>query len=83
MNLTDFETIGIYEAFEAVERQAKARGIEIECSELIGLIPRAAVRGGDPATLRFRDFGPHRILEDRIEAAGLSEQAPFAADPRP
>jgi glutamate formiminotransferase len=66
MNLTDFGTVGIYAAFQAVEREARARGIEVEATELIGLIPRKALEGGDPASLRFQDFGPHRVLEDRI-----------------
>lgn len=66
MNLTDFATVGIYTAFEAVEREARVLGIEVERTELIGLIPRKALEGGDPASLRFQDFGPHRVLETRI-----------------
>jgi glutamate formiminotransferase/glutamate formiminotransferase/formiminotetrahydrofolate cyclodeaminase len=76
MNLTDFETVGIYEAFEAVRRESAVRGIGVEASELIGLIPRKALAGGDPAALRFIDFGPHRVLEDRIEAAQESLKRP-------
>jgi glutamate formiminotransferase/glutamate formiminotransferase/formiminotetrahydrofolate cyclodeaminase len=69
MNLTDFETTGVYEAFEAVRQGAAARGINVRAAELIGLVPRKAIEGGDPATLKFIDFGPHRILEDCIEHA--------------
>jgi glutamate formiminotransferase len=69
MNLTDYETVGVYRAFEAVRTAAARRGIGIGSSELIGLIPRAALEGGDPASLRFQDFGPHRVLENRLEEA--------------
>ena len=67
MNLTDFAAVGIYEAFHAVEREARARGIEVLETELIGLIPRKALEGGDPSSLRFQDFGPHRVLEDLLQ----------------
>ena len=69
MNLTDYETVGVYRAFEAIRSEAARRGIGIGSSELIGLIPRAALEGGDPASLRFQDFGPHRVLENRLEEA--------------
>lgn len=66
MNLTDFETVGIYEAFDAVQRAARERGLEVLSTELIGLIPRKALEGGDPNSLNFEDFGPHRVLDERI-----------------
>ena len=66
MNLTDFEKVGIYEAFGAVQSVAREKGIEILSTQLVGLIPRKALEGGDPASLKFEDFGPHRVLEERI-----------------
>jgi glutamate formiminotransferase len=66
MNLTDFETVGIYRAFDAVKQAARERGIGILSTELVGLIPRKALEGGDPGSLRIEDFGPHRVLEERI-----------------
>jgi glutamate formiminotransferase/glutamate formiminotransferase/formiminotetrahydrofolate cyclodeaminase len=66
MNLTDFEMIGIYEAFGAVRRAALERGIEVLSTQLVGLIPRKALEGGDPASLKFADFGPQRVLDERI-----------------
>jgi glutamate formiminotransferase/glutamate formiminotransferase/formiminotetrahydrofolate cyclodeaminase len=66
MNLTDFETTSIYEAFAAVQSAAQERGIEVLSTQLVGLIPRKALEGGSPESLRLEDFGPHRVLEDRI-----------------
>jgi glutamate formiminotransferase len=73
MNLTDFESVSIYRAYEAVTAEAASLGVEVNSTELIGLIPRAALAGGDPNSLRIRDFGPHRILEDRLEQARTVE----------
>jgi glutamate formiminotransferase len=39
MNLTDFETTPMHVVFEAVRREAQARGIAIHSSEIIGLLP--------------------------------------------
>src|SRR5579863_6050645 len=43
MNLTDFETTSIGTVFDAVTKQASAVGVEIEGSEIVGLIPRRAL----------------------------------------
>jgi glutamate formiminotransferase/glutamate formiminotransferase/formiminotetrahydrofolate cyclodeaminase len=66
MNLTDFEIVGIYKAFDAVQCAARERSIEVLSSQLVGLIPRKALEGGDPASLKFEDFSPQRVLEERI-----------------
>jgi glutamate formiminotransferase/glutamate formiminotransferase/formiminotetrahydrofolate cyclodeaminase len=66
MNLTDFEKVGVYEAFGAVQSAAHEHGIEVLSTQLVGLIPRKALEGGDPASLEFENFGPHRVLEERI-----------------
>src|SRR5262249_32636345 len=43
MNLVDYEITPPHVAFLAIEREARARGIEVESSELIGLIPQRAL----------------------------------------
>ena len=52
--------------FEAVERRAHARGIRVLDSELIGLIPAAALEGTSAAQLKLRGFTTSQILEERI-----------------
>ena len=72
MNLIDYRTTGIAEAFTAVEREASARGIEVAGGELVGLAPRAAIDSIDPARIDTLLSGndPARVtLEDRIAAA--------------
>ena len=43
MNLTDYETTPIHAVYEAVEAEAKKRGVGIHSSELVGLAPAKAL----------------------------------------
>ncbi|MBW2631848.1 MAG: glutamate formimidoyltransferase [Deltaproteobacteria bacterium] len=63
MNLTDYETTSIRTVFDAVRRKASERGADILESELIGLIPRAALEGTTADHLKLLDFSEKRILE--------------------
>jgi glutamate formiminotransferase len=66
MNLTDYTRTSIRRVFEEVERQAHARGIRVLDSELIGLIPAAALEGTSAAQLKLHGFTTSQILEERI-----------------
>lgn len=66
MNLTDFTRTPPAVAFAAVSREAAALGIAVRNSELVGLIPRAALDGTTPAALRLVDFDDDQILEERL-----------------
>jgi glutamate formiminotransferase / 5-formyltetrahydrofolate cyclo-ligase len=66
MNLTNYEVTSIDRAFAAVEAEAARHGVAVMESELIGLIPRAALAGTTPEALRLKDFTPDRILENRL-----------------
>lgn len=66
MNLTDFSRTSVQTAFDAVEREANARGVRVLESELIGLIPAAALEGTSAGQLRLTGFSRSQILEERI-----------------
>lgn len=66
MNLTDFMRTPPAVAFEAVRREATALGVAVGSSELIGLIPRAALRGTTPEALQLAGFREDWILEERV-----------------
>ena len=68
MNLTDFARTSVQTAFDAVAREAASRGVGVRQSELIGLIPEAALAGTTPERLLLGDFSADRILERRIES---------------
>jgi len=71
MNLTDFRTTPIVEAFDAVARAARVHGVEIVESELVGLAPAAALSRSIAEHVRLRDFREDRILEHALEAHGV------------
>jgi len=67
MNLVDYRRTGLFEAFRRVEELARGMGVPLRGSEMIGMLPRAALRGGALEDLRFLDFDPQaRILEERL-----------------
>ena len=65
MNLLDYRRTSIAAALAAVEAEAARRGARVLETEVVGLVPRAAVCG---------ELGADRVLEDRLEAA-LSARA--------
>ncbi|MFN7917994.1 MAG: glutamate formimidoyltransferase [Vicinamibacterales bacterium] len=67
MNLTDYTTTGVETVFDAVEREARTFGAAVFESELIGLIPAAALEGTSAERLKLTGFSASRILEHRIE----------------
>jgi glutamate formiminotransferase len=72
MNLTDFNVTPIERVFDAVARYADEAGVTIVESELVGLIPAAALANTTPEHLKLRDFSSDRILEERLRAKGFS-----------
>lgn len=70
LNITDFRVVSLAQVFETVEREAAALGAGITDSELIGLIPRAALEGAPLERMHIRDFSPARILENRLAHFG-------------
>jgi len=79
MNLTDFETTSIGTVFEAVAGGAAEAGVEVEGSEIVGLIPRAALEDAAVHYLKLENFQPGLILENRLESV-LHQQAKPAPD---
>ncbi|MDE3180336.1 MAG: glutamate formimidoyltransferase [Acidobacteriota bacterium] len=72
LNLADFRTTSLGAAFDAVEREAQVCGEEILESELVGLIPQAALDGAPLRRMRIRGFNPDMILENRLQrCAGI------------
>jgi len=70
MNLVDVEVTGIRAAFDAVAAAAGARGLSVTDSEIVGLVPAAALADGDIEHVRLAAFDPDRqVLERLIEEA--------------
>src|SRR5256712_9046638 len=68
MNLLDVDTTSPATVFAAVESRARARGIEIQKSEVVGLVPERAILAAGAAYLTVPDAGDH-LLAEKIGAA--------------
>ena len=70
MNLTDPARTPMTAVFDLVQAEAKRHGVEILESELVGLVPEAALPANPEERLRLTGFSPTCILENRLRAAG-------------
>ncbi|HVG28528.1 MAG TPA: glutamate formimidoyltransferase [Pyrinomonadaceae bacterium] len=69
MNLVRFERTTLHHAFEAVKREAARWGVSVAGSEIVGLVPQAALDRAADYFLRVENFSPEVVLENRIAAA--------------
>ncbi len=69
MNLADHRQTSVWEAFQAVSREASRQGVEVRDSEIIGLAPAAALLDAATTALRLRAFSSDRLLEPRLQSA--------------
>jgi len=65
MNLVDFRTTPPAAVFARVREQARQADVEIIDSELIGLIPQAALEGTSGKKLRIRNWSPDQMIFER------------------
>jgi glutamate formiminotransferase len=66
VNLVDFERTPLHLIFEAVRSRCNARGITVAGSELIGMIPQAALNASEGHDLRWLNLRPELILGHRL-----------------
>jgi glutamate formiminotransferase / 5-formyltetrahydrofolate cyclo-ligase len=63
MNLADLERTSIPTALEAVRRSAERRGARVESTELVGLVPLAAILETARHYLALPEIGAKQVLE--------------------
>jgi glutamate formiminotransferase len=66
MNLVDFEVTGIRRAFDAVAVLADERDMRVLSSEIVGLVPEAALANGDVEHVRLEGFDGEKQIVERI-----------------
>jgi glutamate formiminotransferase len=69
MNMTDFRTTSLLTVFERVRDLAAGRGVAIDSSEIVGLVPADALPDDPGRRLQLEDFSPSKVFERRLEAA--------------
>jgi len=72
INLTDFEQTPMHLVYETVRREAERYGVPVVGSEIVGLIPKKAIEMSAEYFLRFENFRPELVLENRIAEAMAS-----------
>ncbi len=68
-SLTDFEITPVHVVFNAIRDEAARAGVEVEGSELIGLIPRQALEMAGSTDFRWERWDDSMVLETRMEMA--------------
>jgi glutamate formiminotransferase/formiminotetrahydrofolate cyclodeaminase len=68
MNLVNYEQTPIHRAFELVKREAARYGVAITGTEIVGLVPQAALNASSEYYLQIENFSENLILEKRLVA---------------
>jgi glutamate formiminotransferase len=66
MNLTNYQKTPIFRVFEIVKREAERCGVSILESEIVGLVPSAALVSAAEFYLQLERFGANQILENKL-----------------
>ena len=66
MNLTNYRVTNIPKVYEFIKREAFEKGVEIEGSEVVGLIPLGALEGVAQNYLQYPQFSIRQVIEQRI-----------------
>ncbi len=69
MNLVNYLETPVFRVFEMVKREAERYGVRVAGSEIIGLIPQAALNASADFYLQIENFDPRMILEHRLQEA--------------
>lgn len=66
MNLLDYRRTPIHRAFEVVQMEARRYGVSVQSSEIVGLVPAAAMYEVAEWHLRISGWRTDMVLEERI-----------------
>jgi glutamate formiminotransferase len=71
MNLTNFQKTPIFRVFEMVKREAERHGVSILESEVVGLVPSAALMSAAEYYLQIEGFSADKqVLENKLRNEG-------------
>jgi glutamate formiminotransferase len=66
MNLTNYQKTPIFRVFEIVKREAARYGVTVLESEIVGLVPSAALVASAEFYLQLERFGADQVLENKL-----------------
>jgi glutamate formiminotransferase len=67
MNLTNYEKTPVFRVFEMVKREAERYGVAILESEIVGLVPAAALMRSAEYYLQIEGFSDEQVLEKKLK----------------
>ena len=65
-NLTNYEKTPIFRVFDLVKREAERYGVSVLESEIVGLVPAAALRQSVEYYLQLERFSGDQVLENKL-----------------
>jgi glutamate formiminotransferase len=68
MNLTNYEKTPIFRVFDLVKREAARYGVNVLESEIVGLVPAAALTQAAEYFLQLEGFTAGQVLENKLRA---------------
>jgi glutamate formiminotransferase len=68
MNLTNYEKTPIFRVFDLVKREAERYGVQVLESEIVGLVPAAALRQSVEYYLQLEGFSGAQVLENKLRS---------------
>jgi len=66
MNLTDYRVTNIPKVYEFIEKEAFEKGVDVDSSEIVGLIPLGVLSGIVQHYLKCPQFSTRQLIEQRI-----------------
>jgi glutamate formiminotransferase / 5-formyltetrahydrofolate cyclo-ligase len=66
INLTNYEKTPIFRVFDLVKREAARYGVNVVESEIVGLVPAAALRQSVEYYLQLEGFSADQVLENKL-----------------
>lgn len=77
MNLKNYTVVPIHLAFEEVKKEAKRLGVEVDGSEIVGLVPLEALLMAGRFYSQNKETNESKLVEIAVENLGLSTLNPF------
>ena len=77
INLTNYEVTPIHVAFEEVKKEAERLGVEVNGSEIVGLVPLEALLMAGKFYAGSKDLKENELVDLAIEKLGLNTLNPF------
>ena len=72
MNLTNYQKTPIFRVFELVKREAERYGVSVLESEIVGIVPSAALTATAEYYLQLDGFTAGQVLENRLRAESVT-----------